>query len=722
MLERWTRAVVHYRAVVIAAWALVVLLGLFSGSHLTGLLSTSLAVPGTDSARADLILQRHFGENVEGTFTIVLPFMKGSPTQVKRWEAQISAAVQSVPTAHVIAEKAVAGVLYANIGTSLDLIHASAQTGALRSELEAQHLGGALVTGPPAIEHDLTPVLAGDLRRGEVLALMLALALLVLVLGLCGALLVPFLVAGATVAGAIAIVYLLAHHLLMVLYVPNVVELVALGLAIDYSLLIVHRFRRETEAEGTNATDAVVSTMASAGRTIVLSAFTVALGLAALLLVPVPFVRSLGAAGLVVPLVALTATLTLLPALLSLLGRRGVRPLGRAGLLGRTNVLEGPWYRVAGGVLKRPLAVLVSCVAVLVPLASSALWLQLTPGSVVAVPPGLESIRAISVANRIGPGLITPNEVVVDLGRAHLANTSAMTAARLSLAEAILHDKEVFAVAIDTRSPFVDTTGRFEQLFVFGRNEFGAGATQQLVERLRQRFIPASTFPSVTRIYLGGPAAQGVDFLHSVYGAFWWLVLLTLALAYLVLLRAFRSVLLAAIAVLLDLLSVAVSYGLVVIVFRSGLGSAVLGTYRVDQIEGWVPIVLFAMLFGLSMDYEVFIVMRMRESWLSGASSARAITDGLAQTGGVVSAAAVIMMGALAGLVFGHVAGLQELGVGLALGVLVDASVVRGLLLPSLMALLGPWSWWMPGTRSGPAESPVSQDRGTGLSAGAGPT
>ena len=169
-----------------------------------------------------------------------------------------------------------------------------------------------------------------------------------------------------------------------------------------------------------------------------------------------------------------------------------------------------------------------------------------------------------------------------------------------------------------------------------------------------------------------------------------------LGLAYLLLLRAFRSLLLPLMAALLDAVSVAATYGLLVVIFRFGVGSDVLGLYRVSQIEGWVPVFLFAMLFGLSMDYEVFFVSRMRESWDAHGDNTRAITEGLTHTGRVVSAAALIMVGALSGLVAGHVAGLQELGVGLALGVVLDATIVRGLLLPSLMALVGRWNWWLP--------------------------
>ena len=212
----------------------------------------------------------------------------------------------------------------------------------------------------------------------------------------------------------------------------------------------------------------------------------------------------------------------------------------------------------------------------------------------------------------------------------------------------------------------------------------------------RAQLLPAAHFQAGTQVDVGGAPAQGADFLARTYGGFPWVVLVVAGVAYILLLRAFRSLLLPLIAVLLDALSVAASYGLLVVLFRFGAGADVLGLYRSPQIEGWAPVFLFAMLFGLSMDYEVFFVTRMRESWDKGADNARAVVDGLSQTGRVVSVAAVVMVGALAGLMAGRVAGLQELGAGLALGVLLDATVVRGMLMPSLMALAGRWNWWLP--------------------------
>jgi RND superfamily putative drug exporter len=696
MLERWTRAVVHYRAVVIAAWIVVVLLGFLSATRLPDLLTTSLSVPGTGSTQANAILSRHFGENVEGTFTVVVSFKDATTPELNAMEHEIDVAATAIPTGKVIEQKAFAGVLYADVGTSLDLLKASNQTVHLRTALRDEGLKGALVTGPPALNHDIAPVLSSDLLRGELLAALLALLLLIGVLGLCWAVLVPYLVAASTTAAAIGVVFLLAHRFLMVLYIPNVVELFGLGLAIDYSLLILHRYRSEVGVDGANVEDAIVATMATAGRTIVLSGLTVAIGVATLLLVPVPFMRSLGSAGLVVPIVAVLAALTLQPAILSLLGRRGVRPIVTRGLFHRHNE-HGAWARVTRRVVHSPVRVMLCALALLLLLMTSAFWLQLTPGSVVAVPQSLQSTRALTlVSNRVGPGLITPNEIVIDLGHAHLANSPGLVADRLDLAKAVLHNPEVFAVAIDTKSPFVDATGRYEQIFVIGRHEFGAEASQAFVRELRDDYIARAHFAPGTKIYLGGAPAQGVDFLNSVYGAFPWIVLLALVLAYLVLVRAFRSILLPLLAVVLDLLSVGAAYGVLVLVFRFGVLSSVLGTYRVSQIEGWVPVFLFATLFGLSMDYEVFIVSRMREAFTHGASSNDAIVDGMANTGGVVTAAAVIMVAALCGLVFGHVAGLQELGVGLSAGVLIDATIVRGLLLPSVMALLGRANWWLP--------------------------
>jgi RND superfamily putative drug exporter len=681
-----------------AGWLVLTILGLLAAANLSPLLTTSLSVPGSESAKADQILSRHFAENIEGTFTVVFKFKNASKSEIEEFKAKIKTASSVIPTATVTLEKALGGTLYANIGTSFALTDAASYTDKFRRALAKEGLLGALVTGPPAIYRDVTPVLASDLHRGQGLAILLALLLLLLVLGACWAIAVPFIFAAATISLTLGIVFLLAQEFLMVLYIPNIVELIGLGLAIDYSLLIVHRFRRELlESEGTPVVEAIVKTMQTAGRTVILSGASVAIGLATLLLVPVPFVRSLGAAGLLVPIASVIAALTLQPALLSYLGKGGINPKGFEGLLTKRDLMNGMFAKIARFVIRRPVSVLLSSLAILGILASSLFWLQVTPSSLTAIPAELESARALSIVEgNIGPGIITPTEIVFDLGAPEKAALKRVVDARISLAERILKDPEVFAVAIGEKSPFVDPSGRYMRMFVIGNHDLGAESSQKLVGKLRNVYAPQSDFPDGTEIFVGGAPAQGSDLLAKIFASFPWIVLLILLLVYVVLIRAFRSVILPLKAILMDLISIAVAYGSLVLVFKFGAGSSILGTYRLDQIEAWVLIFLFAALFGLSMDYEIFIVSRMREARSRGAANSEAITEGMAHTGGVVTAAAVILVGALSGLVFGHFAGLQELGIGLSLGVLIDATIIRGLLLPSAMVLLGRWNWWLP--------------------------
>ena len=698
MLGRWTMAVVHNRIAVIGVWLALLIVGSFAGSKLNDHLTTSLSVPGSESAKADEILSHNFKENIEGTFTVLLKFKTASNAEIDAYKAKIAAAASTIPTAKVTQQRALDGVLFANIGTSFKLIDAASFTEKFRKALINEGLTGALVTGPPAIYRDVTPVLASDLQRGQMLAVLLALLLLILMLGTCWAAVVPLLFAMATISLTLLAVYVLAQRFLMVLYIPNIVELIGLGLAIDYSLLIVHRFRRELmDHDGIRVDDAILKTMETAGRTVILSGISVSIGLATLLLVPVPFVRSLGTAGLVVPVVSVTTALTLQPALLSLLGRRGVTPKGFSGLMTRNDLMTGLWAKIAHTVIRRPISVLFFSIATLAIAASSIIWLQITPSSLTAIPAQLESARALSlVTERVGPGIITPNEIVVDLGKPHQATSLSVKEARTNLAYAILRNPEVLIVATDEIAPFVDTTGQYLRMFVIGHHDLGAEASQKLVNGLREKYIPRASFPPNTKIYLGGAPAQGVDLLERILKSFPWIVLLALGIAYIVLLRAFRSLVLPLKAILLDLVSISVAYGSLVLVFRFGVGSSILGTYKLDQIEAWALIFLFPVLFGLSMDYELFIVSRIREAWNRGSTNTEAIVEGLAHTGGVVTAAAIILVGAIGGLVIGHFAGLQQLGVGLAFGVLIDATIIRGLLLPSAMVLLGRWNWWLP--------------------------
>jgi RND superfamily putative drug exporter len=589
-----------------------------------------------------------------------------------------------------------AGLVYGDIVTRLDIDRAELYTDRLRRALTKAGVPGAYVTGPPAIQHDLNPILADDLRKGEIVALPIVLLVLVLVLGIRPVLVVPFVFAACTITATLAIVYGLAHVILMVSYVPNLVELIGIGLAVDYSLLIVQRFREEVD-RSISVDDAIVSTMATAGRTVLFSGAAVAIGLALVLITPVPFIRSMGVAGVVVPAVSMLAALTLQPSLLSVLGRVGVRSFALPALGRVEDPGRGFWARLARTVMRRRLIVLAISVCTLAALSAPVAWLRLTPGSISAIPLTIQSARGLTIlSNHVGLGAITPTEVVIDAGGGGRARTQATSAAVLRLGTNLLQDPEVFVVAIGPKAPYIDSSGRYARVIIVGRHAFGDEASQQFIDRLRRLYIPGAHFPAGLRVSTGGGPAQGVDFLARAYGSFPWLILLLMVLSYLVLLRAFRSVLLPLMALLLDVVSAAATYGMLVVIFRFGLGADLLGVYRTNQIEGWIPVFLFAMLFGLSMDYEVFLVSRMREARDCGEENAVAIAHGLERTGPIVTAAAVIMVVSFSGFIIGRVAGLQEFGAGLALGVLLDVTVVRLLLMPSLMALFGRWCWWLP--------------------------
>ncbi|HVM58704.1 MAG TPA: MMPL family transporter [Gaiellaceae bacterium] len=703
MPERWTRAVLRFRVPILLCWLAVLGVGVVASIRLPALLSNTFTVPGTDSDRARVLLADAFGERPDGVFTVVFRVAHPSDRAVRRrLQHELDQAAALVPTGSAGSLQAGGGILFGNVDTTLDLQHAKTYTTALRRALP-----GALVTGQPAIQHDLEPVLRVDLRRGEAIALPIALLVLVAVLGLCAAVLVPFVFAACTITLTLTVLYVIAQHFSMVSYVTNLVELIGLGLAVDYSLLIVSRFREELgRTEATD--DAIVRTMETAGRAVVFSGGTVAIGLALLLLVPVPFIRSLGIGGFLVPLASIAAAATLQPALLSIAGRRGVRRVPVAAYLrrigitlpvlpGTIDVESGFWARLARSIMRRPVAYLTVGTAILVAAAVPAAFLRVTPGSISALPQFPESVRGLALLrDRAGAGTLTPTEIVVDAGAPGRVRSRPVHAAIERLGDELFHDPEVSVVALGRASPYVARGGRYARVIVIGRHEYGDERSQALVRRIRDTLVPAARFPAGIRVLAGGAPPQGVDYLSVSYGAFPWLVLAVLALTYVVLLRAFRSLVLPLKAVVLNVLTVAAVYGILVVVFRWGVGASLFGLYRVPQIEGWIPIFLFAVLFGLSMDYEVFLVSRMREEWDRHHDNHRAVAHGLERTGRIITAAALIMVAAFMGFVGGRIAGLQEFGVGLAIAVLLDATIVRCVLVPSLMTVLDRYNWWLP--------------------------
>jgi RND superfamily putative drug exporter len=694
-MANWTKTIIKHRLAVVATWLLLIVFGGLATANLNQHLTTALTVPNSDSAKAQEILLKNFGENLEGSFTIFYKFKQATEPEIAEYKLSISKAVAEIPTARVTQLRAISGVLFASVTTNYSLTEAAKYTVALRESLGKQGLSDAMVTGPPAINTDVSPVLDRDLHRGQLIAISLTLLLLLLVLGLSWAALVPFIFAAATISLSISLIYLIAQKFLMVLYLPNIVELIGLGLAIDYSLLILYRFRRELQInENSDLAGAIERTMNSAGRTVMVSSLTVAFGLATLLLLPIPFMRSLGIAGLIVPLASLLAALTLQPALLSYFGKYLAAPNRYPGLLAKREFANNSWAKIARLSVKWPKRVFTISLTALLLLCSGAFWLQLTPSALTALPQNLESAKALTlVTSSAGPGVITPAVIMVDFGKPGLAYAASTSEARKVLTAKLSKDPEIFIVAADVTPTFVDSTGQFMRIFLIGRHALGAPETHDLVDRIRTKHLFDTGFSAGTKFYLGGPPAQGADLVDRISAYFPWLIGLALIFTYFLLMRAFRSIWLPLKAIALGLISVAVAISAIVCVFRYSVGSAWMGTYQVDQVEIWAMVFLLVVLFGISMDYEVFLVSRMREAIDRGATNDEAIVEGMASTGGVVTAAALIFIAAVSGLIGGHFLGLQQIGIGLAVGVFIDATLIRGFLLPSAMVLLGKYNW-----------------------------
>jgi RND superfamily putative drug exporter len=702
MFERALSLGIRWRVIALLTWIAISLVSILSSADLNARLTTSIDVPGSGSQRAEEILNKNFHEKSEGLITIIDRFGNLSKAEIEDRKARTSAAVRVVTQSRVVQQQALAGTLFTVVATNSTLPETAQFIEPLRAELKLRGLDKALVSGPPAIYSDVRPVLANDLRRGEVIALSLSLLLLILALGFSWAVAIPLIFAVAVVSLVLGVVNILAHFFTMVLYIPNIVELIGFGLSVDYSLLAVHRYREELRKNPEASREALVaSTMRTAGRTILISSSTVALALTTLLFFPIPFIQSLGVAGVLVPVAAGLVCLTLLPALLYLCAGSGVTQGRFQGLLSRSSTHSRYLAKLSTLLLTKPKRVFISTLLLLALLAAPIFSLQVTPSSLTALPANLESSQALTyLTSRVGDGIITPIAVIIDLGEENAAALASNSESRIALAERISKNSAVLSVAQGDLAPYVDSTGRFYRLFIFGKEDVGSESMQNLVRKVRNEYLPQTNFKSEVTFYVGGAPAQGVDLLEKIKSSAPIIFTLAILIIGLLLGRALRSIFIPIKAILLDLISISVALGLLVIFFARGAGSALFGTYQLPQLEVWVVLFLVVILFGISMDYEVFIVSRIRESRLAGAANETAVIDGFARTIRVVTTAAAIFIVAVSGFIGGHFAGLQELGLGLVFAVLIDATLIRALLLPSAMILLGQANWWLPNRKS----------------------
>jgi putative drug exporter of the RND superfamily len=701
MLERLARVVIRFRWAVVVGWIVIVVVSGMAAAGLPDLFKSAISLPGTDSQRADDILQREFGQKALGSFTLVARDTDGRALDlVPGLKAAAERAADELPTGKVASVRPISDrVTAAEIVSRLDPLEADDHTAAMRAA--AGTLPGAEVwlTGQPAITADLQPVYEEDLKVGELyIAVPIALLVLIFVFGTL-AFLIPFLFAFAAIPATLAVVWVFAHFMDMEQTVQNLVTLIGLGIAIDYSLLMVYRFREELH-HGHAREQALANTLATAGHAVVFSGTAVAIGLALLTLVPVPGIRGYGVAGLVIPLVSVACALTLLPAIIYMAEAR----LDRVRLVPRRLIErresdgdQNVWMRLAHSIMRRPVPYLATALTVLLLAAAPVFALQLGPGTNEQLPKDVTSVEGLRVLQgAVGDGALSPAEVVIDTGRPGGAEDPLNQAAEGELFQSLGNDPEVVSISdFGQGRSYVDPSRRYVHVQATSRHDSGVPESEDFVRRIREELVPAADFPSRTAVYVGGSAAGGVDFLDKTYDAFPFLIGAVLLLTYLLLLRAFRSLLLPLKAITLNVLSIAAAYGLLVAFFTWGLGEP-FGLIAYDQITGWIPVFLFAMLFGLSMDYEVFLVSRMREEWDATHDNVQAVSVGLAKTGRLVTAAGIIMVAAFMGFVVGSFVDLQQFGFGLAAAILIDVTIVRALLLPSAMRLFGRWNWWLP--------------------------
>jgi RND superfamily putative drug exporter len=696
-MEGLTRLVLRHRFAVLLAWLVVFVVAGWASSQLAGLLTNRFTLPGTDTRRAELILQDHFGQRSTGSFTIVVESDGKARALVPEVRAAAERAVAELPTSRLVSVQPVTeDVTVAQIVSDLQPADSKSHTDGMRAAIGSIPGATIYLTGQAAIEHDLDPVFGEDLVRGELIALPIALLILVFTFGTL-AFLIPFAFALVTIPTTLAIVWIFANFMELSTYLQNLVSLIGLGIAIDYSLLVVYRFREELR-RGSPRDEAIVTTMATAGRAVVFSGTAVAIGLAMLVFMPLPFMRGFGIGGLFIPAVSVLAAVTFLPAVLSLAGEPldRVRVLPRSWLERRADTDHGFWAVLARFIMRYPKTVAGVTAGFLLLLTLPLLSLQLGPGSNEGIPRDLEAVRGYDVLTAaVGAGAVAPASVVIDTGRPGGAEQPAVTRALDRLTRGLEADPEVAVVRFGDTPQHVDPTGRYLNVEVVGRRDHGKPESLAFVSRLRDEIVPAAGFAQGVSVYAGGGPPGGKDFLDLTYSWFPWLLVAVLLATFVLLMRAFRSIVLPLKAIVLNLLSIGAAYGLLVVVFKWGAGEWA-GLIPYDQIEGWIPVFLFAMLFGLSMDYEVFLVSRMREEWDNGATNEEAVVLGLTKTGRLVTAAGLIMFAAFMGFVAGSIVGLQQFGFGLAAAILIDVTIVRALLVPSAMKLFGKWNWWMP--------------------------
>jgi RND superfamily putative drug exporter len=550
----------------------------------------------------------------------------------------------------------------------------------------------ALITGFSTISHDFNTAAEKDLQRSEYGPLPLALIILVLVFGALVAALVPVFLALFAILVAVALTAVIGQAWEFSFFVTNMIVMMGLAVGIDYSLFILSRYREERH-KGLSTQDAIGMAGGTAGRAVLFSGLTVIIALLGLLIIPHTIFRSLASGAIFVVFGAVLASLTLLPAVLRLLGDKVEK--GRIPLIQnaqRTFDEEhagGFWDRVARAVMARPV---VGMVLATILLAAAAIpFFDINPGTsgVSTLPQSFLSKQGFDVlASDFGGGEVTPVEVVIDGD----VNSPDVQAAVSSLEDSV-HGSEPL---LNSPTFEANDAGDLGLLTFQLSADPSKDEAVDTVDRLRETYIPAA-FGSVNAdVYVTGLAAVNLDQFNLTDHYTPFVFAFVLGLSFILLMLVFRSIVVPAKAIVMNLLSVGAAYGLIVLVFQKGFLASTLGFQQVEAIEAWLPLFLFAVLFGLSMDYHVFLLSRIRERYDQTGNNTDAVAFGVRSTGRLITGAALIMVAVFGGFAMGDLVMMQQMGFGLGVAVFLDATIIRSILVPSTMKLLGNVNWYLP--------------------------
>jgi len=623
---------------------------------------------------------------------------------------------------------------YVNILFKPDPDSASKLLPQLESRLQPVPNLKTTIGGGPVFYEDIQAVSERDLRRAEFLAIPFAIIALLLVFRSVVAAILPALVGGGAVAVSLALVFGLGQITTLSIFVLNITTLFGLGLGVDYSLFMVSRFREEL-AHGRNVEEAVAITVATAGRAVIFSGLTVSIGLAGLIFFRINFLRSVGMAGVMVVLLAVLAAITLLPASLSIIGTRiNAFPVRLPRLWRRTsgavtstlspspaaplaNDHHGFWYQLSHVVMRYPLQVFVPVFILLIALGLPFLGVRFSAPDASILPPDVPSRAAFDLlAKRFNdrettPILLavqTPGDVLTTTNIRNLYNYVRRIQAdpRVARVDSIvsadprytLEQYElVYTHPQQISDPYLSAflkpsvSGNTTMILVISKYGMLDQRSQALVQTIRNT-TPGNGITTL----VDGSTAGDMDYVTSLYTDFPIAIVIVAITTYIVLLFLFRSLILPLKAILMNTLSILASYGALVVIFQNGFLHQLLGFTPLGFVEASGPILLFCSLFGLSMDYEVFLLSRIQESFWQTGNNTRAVALGLQRSGGIITSAAVIVIVVSSCFATADMILVKALGLGMALAVVIDATLVRGLLVPATMRLLGDLNWWLP--------------------------